>query len=88
MKCEICGFEAKNENGLRLHSRKHKEPKVEPVVEPVKEPVIEVKSPEVRIYDKKGGYIRTYNREMHGENFVSLAKGFCEKNYKKGFKMN
>ena len=23
-KCEVCGFEAKNANGLRLHSRKHK----------------------------------------------------------------
>lgn len=78
-KCEICQFEAKNENGLRLHSRKHKPE--------VSEPVIEVKSPEVKIYDKKGGYIRTYNRSL-GENYVDLAKGFCEKNYKKGFKMN
>lgn len=87
MKCSICQFEAKSEFGLKVHSRKHKEPKTELVVEQ-KEPMIEVKSPEVKIYDKKGGYIRTYNREMHGENFVNLAKGFCEKNFRKGFKMN
>lgn len=33
----------------------------------------------VSVYDKVGGYVRTYSAERHGENFIKLAEGFARK---------
>ena len=92
--CEICSFEAKNENGLRAHMRKHKdlkeqktevEAETDEKVDETDKKEIKVVAREVRVYDKWGAYVRTYSERIHGKNYLDLAKEFTAKN--KGYSM-
>lgn len=40
---------------------------------------IEVKPKEVKVYDIKGNYIRTYSLEVHGKKYIELANEFAGK---------
>ena len=40
---------------------------------------IEVKSKEASVYGKGGEFIRTYSQDIHGKDYLKLAKGFAGK---------
>ena len=44
-----------------------------------KAPKIEVKSPEAKVFNKRGGYVRTYSKELHGKDFAKMAKKFADR---------
>jgi hypothetical protein len=72
--CEKCGFEAKNKNGLRLHSRKHKnEPTPEEAYSEANLPFARIK-----LYDKeKNQLIVSY--VVEGKEEIEKAKAHAEK---------
>ena len=36
---------------------------------------------EIKVYDKRGKYIRTYSKEVHGKDYKKLAEQFASKGY-------
>jgi hypothetical protein len=71
IKCETCGFEAKNESGLRLHLRKHlKESKVET---PNEYPEFV----DIEVFDE-GKLIVSY--PVQGREAIELAKATAARN--------
>lgn len=34
---------------------------------------------EIKVYNKDGGYVRTYSVEDQGKDFMDIAKGFAKK---------
>jgi len=70
VKCEKCGFEAKNDSGLRLHLRKHlKETKVETP----KESQVAT----IEVY-KQGKFIVSY--PVQGREAIELAQATAKRN--------
>jgi hypothetical protein len=45
------------------------------------------KGKEVKVLTSNGYLVRTYSYEDNGKDYVKLAKGFVEKNVKKGYKL-
>jgi len=56
----------------RGRKKKIKEPEIK------KEPKIEVKT-NVKVLNKSGDLVRTYDLEVHGKDFKKLADGFATK---------
>lgn len=50
--------------------------KVEKVEEVAVKPVKASVKTEVSVYDAKGNVVRTYSKEVHGDNFEKLAESF------------
>lgn len=63
-----------------------------PVLKTVEETDVEqpkvVQRESVTVLNERGGLVRKYSREAHGENFEELAKEFTQKNKLKGYKLN
>ena len=77
--CPICERTFRNANGLRLHSKKHKDvviPKTGEVILSypfAKKTIADVVIPET------GEVILSYSLEIHGEDFGKLAVGMANK---------
>lgn len=78
---EVATEELANAEGTTLNPEKLKE-------DTAPAPKVEIKGKHVKIVNKFGVEIRTYSEEVHGKNFLELAKEFCGKplNVKQGFK--
>jgi len=74
----------------KIKDEVEKDPKDEKIIELVakveelekeiaKAPKIEVKSPEAKVFNKRGGYVRTYSKELHGKDFAKMAKKFADR---------
>ena len=48
---------------------------------------VSIKGPSAKIVGHGGVIIRTYSEEVHGKNFLDLAKMFVEKNKAKSYKI-
>ena len=85
--CEVCGFKAKNANGLRLHSRIHKDGKItkeKPVEIPevlIEEEGKEIVTARIKLYDKDKLVIEY---PVNGQTELDKAKAHA---LKKGYKI-
>jgi len=77
--CPICGFEAKNANGLRLHSRVHKKTETPKVT--VESENTEVVAARIKLYDKDRLVIEY---PVNGQKELDKAKAHAEK---RGYKI-
>jgi len=89
--CEVCGFKAKNANGLRLHSRIHKDGKIfkeelPKIPETIPDVLVESEGREIvtariKLYDKERLVIEY---PINGQVELDKAKAHAEK---KGYKI-
>lgn len=74
IQCDKCDFQAKNANGLRLHSKKHKEPSE--VFEKIDKTFEAFNPVRIKLFDSANKLILSY--PVLGEEAVEQAKKHAE----------
>ena len=84
-KCDVCGFEAKSEFGLKAHMRKHKDILEKPVEEivPADSAIEAESSPKkktiAKLINNEGNVIFVFSLEKNGQEWIDLAVKVSEK---------